>query len=158
MKQGGSSTVDVRSFRWPFATLERRRALAVDQAAVHLARAERERAAIAGQVERAEAEEGEQLEAIRKATLLDPVVRSQALAYLGRISVKAQAAHASLVHAEQRTGDARAELQRTQRDVDLLATLRGAALAAFIVEAGRRQAKEADLAWLARLRGSGAPR
>ena len=154
MKQCVSSTVDVRSFRWPLATLERCRSLAVDEAALRLARAERERDASTGQLERAEAQENEQIEVLRKTTVMDPAVRSHALAYLRRTSTLRQEARDALAIAVRRADEARAELRRAHREFDLLASLRGTALTAFAVQEGRRRAKEADLAWLARMRGA----
>lgn len=149
--------VDVRGFHWALAALERIRARAVEEAAARLCDADRMHSHLRARCEAAEAAHRQELAATAcpPASLVDPGLRRQALAYLASAEVRMHATRAALQAAGERCAEARFELQRADRDLQAVDKLRTTALGAFALRQRRLQAKEADFAWLARCAGRG---
>jgi hypothetical protein len=150
VKQRVSSVGDARGFRWRLGILQGRREHALAQAAERLARAEHERSASEQRLQCARAEQDDQLGAIGGARMLDPALRLQALTYLAQAAAQIESASRALAGAERTRDDALLDAQRAQRELDVLARLREKALAGFLADEARRQARESDLAWLSR--------
>ncbi|NML42927.1 hypothetical protein HHL11_04135 [Ramlibacter sp. G-1-2-2] len=86
----------------------------------------------------------------------DPGLRAQALAYLCAMEARIAQARAQEQHLQREIAQARAECLRCRKRLDAMERLRGQAAVAYWREEQRMEAKEADLAWLAR-RGSQSP-
>jgi flagellar export protein FliJ len=153
MKHAVRSRVDMRGFPWKLAGVERKLELELEQATATLAVLQRQAAALREQVQKLESEGRQQARSAGDALArgFDVAAHGRWLRYLA--------------HAQQRLVDASGEVERGESRVTLatqacteadrrlacLRTIRESAEKAYAAEQLRRQAKEADLAWLVRL-------
>jgi hypothetical protein len=134
------------------AGLERKLHLDAQRAAGALGELERERAARQAQLVALQGAHERQLLAVA-GTRIDPFGRRQALRYLGREQEAICEQQVELAALDGRVAGLREARLAAERRLEAARKLRSAALSVYAQGQLRRQAKEADLAWLARPAG-----
>jgi flagellar biosynthesis chaperone FliJ len=146
------SGVDLRGFPWTLAAAERVRQHAADGAASRLAQAEQARRELQSDLEAMEHARQEQLRFLTggSSSLVDPARQQHALRYLTQALGQERQRREQQAQLGARVELAKQECVDAQRRLESLRKLREAALARHAQDQLRRQAREADLAWLAR--------
>ena len=144
--------VDPRGFSWTLAAAERLRQQEVDRAGARLAQAMQARCELQAQLGALESARNEQLKFMARGapSSVDPARQQQALRYLAQSlgqEKQRQEQEAQLLGrmelARQASVDAQCRLESLRK-------LRATALERYTQDQRRRQAREADLAWLTR--------
>jgi hypothetical protein len=141
---------DLRGFSWPLVALQRKLEVRADQARARLASSQRE-ASTHERTLQATRQHGAQQEAVAASAWrlgVDPQAHAQSLRYLVQVRcrvIREQTEQDALLAgvAEERSACAGIEVQ-----LACLEQVREQAVRAFRLQQQRRQAKEADLAWL----------
>jgi flagellar biosynthesis chaperone FliJ len=159
MKREPPLSVDLRGFAWPLAAAERLRRHQLDRAHAQVASLHRDQQACAHELESLHAARQQALRdlAPREGGRIETAARSQGFRHLHRkLSLQMKREQdASRVNADLR--QAQSSCTQAQQRLDAVCRLRESALAAYVQDQVRRDAKNADLAWLA-THGSGSPR
>jgi hypothetical protein len=151
MKRAARSTVDLRGFAWPLASLESKLAQDAELAGLQLAGLRRDAAGIEASLSELARARGEQLLAVTSAPghAFDPSARSQALRYLAQVDHRAAQCRAQAAALQERIAAAAAACALLERRLACVRRLRDNAEDAYAQEQLRRAAREADRAWLA---------
>jgi len=150
MKCGqGAPSADLRGFRWSLLPAERRLDAQVETARLALARLHQQAQAL----EQAELRSGEQLREQESLALQqarrDVVAGAQATRYLVRLQAERSAAGAVRAGLQSRLELARDACAERQRQLESVQAMRRAAQREHTQACLRRDAREADAAWLA---------
>ena len=150
MTTGLHARVDLRGFPWKLAMLERKLEHAVDVARSALAAAQGEAAAATTAVQWLEAQKAAQTPR-RRATgeRFDAAAQVRLLRFLAQAEDRLADRNRELAQLQARIAMARRGCVDADRELARVRRLRESAQAAYAAEQLRRQAKEADLAWLA---------
>lgn len=143
--------VDARGFRWPLAALERKCGNELDAACMQLAQARREALAVDSRVRKlAQAcVEGER--ALAVGARIDLGLRLGALHYLVDMQERVRRLGAEAAGLRRQVETAASKCLDADRRLASVGELRQAALGILAAQQRRRQARDADLAWLATL-------
>jgi hypothetical protein len=144
--------VDVRAFAWPLATLERKLHVDAQLAAGELAQVQRQRDTRQAEIVALQGAHERQLRAVTS-TRLDPFERRQVLRYLAQEQDELCRQQRQLAVFGVRLAALREARLAAERRLESARKLRAGALSVYTQGQLRRQAKEADLAWLGRLAG-----
>jgi flagellar export protein FliJ len=157
MTPGIRSRVDMRGFPWKLAMLERKLEHEVDQARAALAAVQCEADALAAAVQVLEEERAAQLQCLSAAAgqRFDPAAHAGFLRFLTQADGRLTERNLALARLRNRLAAARQDCIAADRALARVRKLRESAEAGYAIEQFRRQAKEADLAWLA---GAARPR
>lgn len=142
--------VDLRAFTWPLAALERKLEHDLEHQRMHLAALRREFDELRSQLAALQAAHQDEVQAAGAPAhgSIDAAARRQALAYLAhaleRMSLRLQ----ELERLREKMELAGKTLVRADQRLAALRNLRDSARAAYARSELRRQAREADLAWL----------
>ncbi len=145
-----SRGVDLRSFRWPLQALERKVDGALETARLALTLARGRERALQQQVQRQQGQQVLQQRLGCECVQRDPRLASPVAAYLAALAHDLRDAQARAAQAHLELEQARAECLAGQRQLACLQALRREAQRAHAQAQLRRDAKEADAAWLAR--------
>ena len=146
------SGVDLRGFAWTLAAAERLRQHEADRAASRLAVAEHARRELQADLQALESARNGQLQFLAgcSSSPFDPALQQQALRYLAQALGQEQQRQQQEAQLLGRLELAKKVRVDAQRRLDSVRKLRETALARYAQDQIRRQAREADLAWLAR--------
>lgn len=144
--------LDMRAFRWPLLALERLREHERAQAAGRTSALQQEIAGHQQQLAGLEAARQAAMDAlaVRRRTELDPVSHRQALLYLVDDLARLSQVRGGIDLLQKDLGEARRAQADAERGLASVRRMREAAQSAFALDAMRRQARLADLEWLAR--------
>ncbi|MBC5785102.1 hypothetical protein H8N03_19300 [Ramlibacter sp. USB13] len=152
MRHTNAPGADVRGFAWPLSAVERQREHQVDVARTHMGVTERERQAREDElrVVRARCDEGMRHLVAAPGARLDPAVRAHVLGHVQRSLQRQRECEEQARAIEARVESARRACVEAQQRLDAARKLRESALARYLREQARREARLADLAWLVR--------
>jgi len=150
MKPGIRRRVDLRGFPWQLAALERNLEHAVDLARAALAAAQRRAETLETTLQSLETQKAEQLQgAVASAgQRIDPAAQGRLLRFLAQAEARRVARQLELARLRDHVAAARQECTAADRELACLRRLRESAEAVHATAQLRREAKEADLAWL----------
>lgn len=148
----GMAGVDMRGFRPPLAALERKLGHDLDRARSDLAALGREARVLAELRQELAGQRADQLQFAGKllAGAVDPSAYGRCLRYLAAMERRVQERSNEAGLLETRLAAARQACVEADRRLACLRALRESAEAAYALAQSRRDAKQADLAWLAR--------
>lgn len=157
MTSHSTAGLDLRGFGWHLEGLERVRELASERARSRLSAADRDRRHCEETLERMRSARERQLreQGAQPNGVIDPGMRMRLLQHLEQSLARVEAVQAQLLACQERSERARKDCLQAQQRLDAVREMREAALASFARDQRRRDAKAADLAWLAR-HGGGA--
>ena len=160
MKPRRSQAADLRGFAWPLAAAERQREHQVDCARAQLALLERKHLASVRELDLLRSSRDQELRrlAVLRDTRMDPAVQRHAIHHLRHSLERQSACEQQAMRLKSEVEQARGRCAGAQQRLEAARQLREAALARYVHDQARREAKEADLAWLGRRDGMRAGR
>lgn len=151
MKRAARNGADLRGFAWPLSHLERKLEQDLELAGLQLAGLRRAAAQVEADLAALERARGEQLRAIATTPGrgVDPAAHAQVLRYLAQADQHAAQGRAQAASLQGRIDQAAAACAGVERRVACVRRWREGAEDEHVREQRRREAREADRAWLA---------
>jgi DNA repair ATPase RecN len=151
MNSGIAARVDMRVFKWPLAGLQKKLEHELDLARLELASLNRELAASEAEIRAMQQEQHAQAQAMgcSRALAMEPSAHRQGLEYLRRELEQLSQRSRHVAGLRQRIEEAQARCAAADRRLAAMRRSRASAEAGYATTALRKDAKEADLAWLA---------
>lgn len=140
--------VDLRGFRWPLHPLERKLDGALETARLALALLQRRHRELEQVAVQWKAHQAEQERSAAECVRGDPRLRAHALGYLGTLQHRLAQAGEQASELHQRIAAARGDCVDRQRQLSCVQALRQQAQQQHAQAQLRREAREADAAWL----------
>jgi flagellar export protein FliJ len=150
MSKGIHTGVDLRGFRWPLGVLERKLEHAVDVACAALGAVQADAGRMATTIRALEAQKAAQLQGpSAEGDRINAAEHVRSLRFLAQVEGLLAGRNRELATLRERVDAARQDCVKADRNLARVRRLRESAEAAYASEELRRQAKDADLAWLA---------